>query len=67
MSLVRVRIEASSKTPEGVQDDLIGAAAAIKELVPGSMWKEDEPGMDIQSTKTGYWGRLTILLIGEPG
>lgn len=61
--LMRVRLEASAKTTQEVQDDLIGGFAIVREAVGGE-WVDDHDGgscPSLQTTKDGgYWGYLTM-------
>lgn len=59
MSLTRVRVEATAVTRDGVMDELIGAAALVRETYGGE-WVEEEPGLEVQTSSKGFWGRLTI-------
>lgn len=56
----RVRLESSAKEQNTVRDELLEGAVLIKHWCGGD-WEEEEPtSMQIQTTKSGFWGRLTI-------
>lgn len=57
--LTRIRLEASSSTRETVETELLGMAEVVRQTAGGE-WVEEEPGLEIQTTKTGYWGRWTL-------
>lgn len=62
LRLTRIRVEASSHPSDGkgeLERFLIDTSAKVRSE-QGGTWVEEEPGVDIQTTKTGYWGRLTI-------
>lgn len=56
--ITRVRIEASEQTREKVEDELLTQASRIRDE-QGGEWKF-EHDLDVQTTKTGYWGRVTM-------
>lgn len=56
-SLSRIRIEASGDTPVSVEMALRESVAAYMKF---GNWEEEEPGLEIQTTAKGFWGRLTI-------
>lgn len=61
--LTRVRIEASDKTSDGVRDELMHAVSLVRDLYGGEWSLETE---EVQTTKDGYWGRVTMRLAGAP-
>lgn len=54
--LTRVRFEASAKTEQEVQDELLALTSAVRSSVGGE-WEVEE---QTQGTKNGYWGYMTI-------
>lgn len=61
--LIRVRLEASAKTIDGIKDDLIGGFAILREAVGGEWVDSHDPvrhGPVLQTTKDGYWGYLIM-------
>jgi hypothetical protein len=56
--ITRFRIESSEETHDKVERELLDMAASIRDMVGGE-WKL-EHDLDVQSTKSGFWGRLTL-------
>lgn len=58
--ITRVRLEASAKARDEVQDDLLGGLALVQETYGGE-WKAEEDINDtLQTTIDGWWGRLML-------
>lgn len=55
----RVRIEASGKTEQAVRDDLATGVALVRESLGGE-WGYDGEGEQLQTTRDGHWGFVTI-------
>lgn len=62
--ITRVRLEASSGIALDVRIELVNMLEVIQTHLGGE-WEEEDPGLEIQTTKTGYWGRLTIRKHGH--
>lgn len=62
----RVRVEASAKTENEVKDDILNFVEAVRSSAfHPDPWHEEEPGLEVQSSSHGYWGRLTITRIKQ--
>lgn len=59
MALVRARFEASGSTEDAVRDDLASAVSAFRDTFGGE-WGYDGDGEQLQRTKDGHWGYVTI-------
>lgn len=57
-NLTRIRIEATGNSDHVIKALMHSFFKSI-ELDP-SEWEEENPGVEIQTTKTGYWGRVTM-------
>lgn len=57
--ITRVRLEASSENAVTVRTELIGMIGVVQSTL-GGQWEEEDPGLQVQTTKSGFWGRLTI-------
>ena len=58
--ITRVRLEASSHSEGLVREELLDCAAQVKDWY-GGQWELEEPdSMQVQTTSSGFWGRLTI-------
>lgn len=62
--ITRVRLEASSDLELTVRTELIGMVGIVQTNL-GGQWEEEDPGLEVQTTKTGFWGRLTIRKKGK--
>ena len=59
--ITRVRIEATGKTENEVKDDILDFMQEVRASVfHPEPWHEEEPGLEVQTTATGFWGRMTI-------
>lgn len=67
IKVTRVRIEATGDTEDDVTNGLIVMMGEFSVIVYNSIGPEcnaftiDERGFEIQTTKTGFWGRATML------
>lgn len=59
MQLTRVRLEAHGDKEVDVRDQLLASAALVRDQ-EGGTWQEEEPGVEIQTARQGFWGRYTI-------
>lgn len=59
LQVTRIRIEVSGPERNEVQDMLIESARFNREC-EGGEWEVEDPGVEVQGTKDGYWGRVTI-------
>lgn len=57
--ITRIRLEASAPTDTAVRNELVAAAASIRHDA-GGKWSEEEPGLEVQTTSRGFWGRYTL-------
>lgn len=57
--ITRVRLEASGDSDSSVRDCLLNAFTVISSI-SSIDWEEEEPGLEVQTTKKGYWGRYTV-------
>lgn len=57
--VTRIRIEVSGKERNDVQDVLMDAARFARER-EGGAWEMEDDSLEIQTTKDGYWGRVTL-------
>lgn len=55
----RVRIEATGESDLVVRNDLAAGLSALTENFEGD-WEPEEPGLQVQTTRDGFWGRLTV-------
>lgn len=56
--LTRLRIEAVGDSEHVVKNMLTSLVSSLD--LKSNEWKEEEPGLQIQTSSKGYWGRLTI-------
>jgi hypothetical protein len=54
-----MRIEASGDTEDDVRDALLRVMVK-NDLQIVALWELEEPGVQIQTTSRGFWGRLTV-------
>jgi hypothetical protein len=58
-SVTRIRIEVAGTKEQEVHDALLAAAASNRDL-HGGEWEIEDGEAEVQSTRDGYWGRVTI-------
>lgn len=64
--ITRVRVEAIGKSETDVKDDILGFIQAVRaSALHVNPWSEEPPGLEVQTTKQGFWGRLTIRRMDE--
>ena len=56
--ITRVRIEASEQTRDKVEGELLTEAQRMRDA-HGGEWRF-EHDLEVQTTKTGFWGRVTM-------
>lgn len=60
--ITRVRIEARGDSEQSV----LRALSSLWDLYAdtlGGVWEPEQGGAEVQTTQTGYWGRLTMRLV----
>jgi hypothetical protein len=57
--ITRIRIEASEQSRDKVEQELLTAAERARDEY-GGRWKF-EHDLDVQTTRDGFWGRLTMV------
>lgn len=60
----RIRIEAVGTSEESVRYKL---GQFLDEIIYIDQWNEEDPGMQIVSSKSGYWGRVTVRKKSDDG
>lgn len=58
--VTRIRIEVAGPVAKDVRDHLLTAAAISRDLHGGGEWEIEEDEAEVQSTRDGYWGRITL-------